>query len=148
MFKVVIDTNVLISGLLKADTAPRRLLELCIDGKVRPLMGNALFSEYLDVLARESLFSGCAVSAEEREVVLDAFLAACQWINIYFRWRPNLRDEADNHLVELAIAGNASHIVTGNNRDFTQPNLTFPKLKIVSIRDFKTLLQEVAIWES
>lgn len=147
MLKVVIDTNVLVSGLLKADTAPRRLLELCIDGKVRPLVGNALFSEYLDVLSRESLFSGCAVSEEEREIVLDAFLASCQWINIYFRWRPNLRDEADNHLVELAVAGNASHIVTGNGRDFAQSALVFPKLEIVSVRDFKTLLQEVAIWE-
>jgi hypothetical protein len=30
------------------------------------------------------------------------------------RWRPNLRDEGDNHLVELAIAGGAEAIVTYN----------------------------------
>ena len=40
----------------------------------------------------------------EREAVLDAFLKVCQWTRIYFSWRPNLRDESDNHLVELAVA--------------------------------------------
>jgi len=37
---------------------------------------------------------------------------------IYFLWRPNLRDEADNHLVELAVAGGAQAVVTRNKRDF------------------------------
>ena len=31
------------------------------------------------------------------------------WVRVYYLWRPNLPDEADNHLVELAVAGNAVH---------------------------------------
>jgi hypothetical protein len=34
-----------------------------------------------------------------------------------FLWRPNLPDEADNHVIELAVAGGASAVVTNNVRD-------------------------------
>ncbi|MCU7244485.1 MAG: PIN domain-containing protein [Microcystis aeruginosa WS75] len=46
-------------------------------------------------------------------------------------WRPNLKDEADNHLVELAIAGSAGIIVTNNIRDFHNTELLFPELSIL-----------------
>jgi predicted nucleic acid-binding protein len=42
---------------------------------------------------------------------------------VYFGWRPNLPDEADNHLVELAVAGRASFVVTRNLRDLTRAEL-------------------------
>ncbi|WP_422133014.1 MULTISPECIES: PIN domain-containing protein [unclassified Endozoicomonas] len=48
----------------------------------------------------------------EREQVLNALLSITQWVEIYYLWRPKLPDEADNHLVELAMAGGASHIIT------------------------------------
>jgi hypothetical protein len=30
---------------------------------------------------------------------LDAFLSVCHWQKVYYAWRPNLPDEADNHKV-------------------------------------------------
>lgn len=45
-------------------------------------------------------------------------------------WRPNLKDEADNHLIELAIAGNAKIIATNNIKDFKQTQLVLPELLI------------------
>ena len=53
---VVIDTNVLISALLKADTAPRQLFRLCLQQRVVPLMGTTLLKEYEEVMQRETLF--------------------------------------------------------------------------------------------
>ena len=48
-------------------------------------------------------------------------------------WRPNLRDESDNHLVELAVAGGAEAIVTRNVRDFrVGADLRFPQIRIVT----------------
>ena len=64
--------------------------------------------------------------------MLDIFLSTCRWTRIYFGWRPNLRDEGDNHLVELAVAGGASHIVTLNIRDLRPMKLRFPGLAIVT----------------
>ena len=50
--------------------------------------------------------------------------------------RANLRDEADNHLIELTVAGNAEYIVTQNIRDFQGPQLYFPELTILTPDDF------------
>ena len=46
-------------------------------------------------------------------------------------WRPNLPDESDNHLVELAMAGGAEVIVTKNVRDIRAGELKFPGLRIL-----------------
>nr|WP_228025325.1 PIN domain-containing protein [cf. Phormidesmis sp. LEGE 11477] len=45
-------------------------------------------------------------------------MSISHWTFIYYTWRPNLKDEADNHLIELAIAGSASLIATNNLKDF------------------------------
>ncbi|QQZ30453.1 putative toxin-antitoxin system toxin component, PIN family [Thiothrix subterranea] len=142
MITAVIDTNVFISALMKADTAPRALLRRCLLGQVQPLIGNALYSEYEDIMTREHVFTTSAVTADERETLFNAFVSQCQWVNIYYRWRPNLRDEADNHLMELAIAGNAQWLITGNTRDFWQHELQFPDIRIATVTEFLQTLQE------
>lgn len=88
-----------------------------------------------DVLNREHLFHNARLDRGEREELLDIFLSHCEWVNIYYTWRPNLRDEGDNHLIELAVASNARYLVTYNLRDFKQAELTFPELSICSPRD-------------
>ena len=65
-------------------------------------------------------------------MLLDAVLSVCQWVNITFLWRPNLPDESDNHLIELAIAGNAEWIITGNAGDIAAGELVFDSFRIVT----------------
>jgi predicted nucleic acid-binding protein len=57
-------------------------------------------------------------------------------VKVYFLWRPNLPDEGDNHLVELAIAGGADTIVTNNVRDVRRGELSFPDLQILTPAEF------------
>lgn len=124
------DTNVPVSAILSPDGAAREVLRRCLTGRARPLIGNALFLEYEDVLSRDALFAAAPVGPADRATLLDAFLAACEWVDIAFLWRPNLPDESDNHLVELAIAGNAAYIVTANVRHFAAGELAFEGLRI------------------
>ena len=70
------------------------------------------------MLNRSSLYRSSPLSQPEREELVAAFLSVCEWVQVYFGWRPNLPDEADNHIVELAVAGAASMIVRNNARDF------------------------------
>ena len=95
-------------------------------------MGAALLAEFESVLAREALFLQSRLSAAERSDLLDAFLALCDWTKIYYLWRPNLTDEADNHLIELAVAGDADVIVTRNLRDLQNTQLRFAALRVLS----------------
>ena len=47
-----------------------------------------------------------------------------------------MRDEGDNHLLELAVAGGVHCLVTRNLRDFAASELKFPRLRIVSPETF------------
>ena len=87
-------------------------------------------------MSRADVFERSDSSPEERERLLDAFASVCRWVPIYFLWRPNLRDEADNHVMELAVAGGANWIVTGNVRDFEDAELKFPRIRIGTPREF------------
>lgn len=134
--RYLLDTNVLVSAILSPDGAAREVLRRCLTGKAQPLIGNALFLEYEDVLSRDNLFVEAAVGPAERAALLDAVLGVCQWINVAFLWRPNLPDESDNHLVELAVAGNAEWIVTSNTRDITAGDLVFDSFRIATPGDW------------
>lgn len=136
---VVIDTNVFVGACLGAG-ASNEVVALCLRGEIVPLMGTALLAEYEDVLGRGALFERSRLDSAEREELLDIFLACCRWTRIYFGWRPNLPDEGDNHLVELAVAGGAQAIVTRNLRDLQRMDLRFPALKLMTPED---LLREV-----
>ena len=134
--RIVVDTNVLVSAILSPDGASRDVVRRCLAGQAQPLVGNALFLEYEDVLSRNALFAAAPIGPDDRAVLLDAFLGACEWIDIAFLWRPSLPDESDNHLVELAVAGNATWIVTGNTRDFAAGDLVFEGFRIAAPGDW------------
>jgi len=129
---VVVDTNVFVSALLGKGAANRVVAE-CVAGDREPLMAAALLAEYETVLSRAALWTRGRLTASERDEVFDSFLARCRWTRIFYAWRPNLRDEADNHVVELAVAGTAEAIVTANVRDFkVAAELRFPKLAVLT----------------
>lgn len=133
--RVVIDTNILVGACLGQGLA-RAVISACLRKQCLPLVGAALLAEYEDVFGRADLFARCRLDAAEREELLDIFLASCEWIRIYFGWRPNVPDEGDNHLVELAVAGGAHFLVTRNLRDLARMELRFPQLRVLSPEDF------------
>ena len=130
--KIVVDTNVFISVLIgQSESTSRELVRQCLKGKYQPLMGNALFAEYQDVINRDHIITLCPLTTKERTSLLAAFMNVCQWVRVYYLWRPNLPDEADNHLIELAVAGNAQIIVTKNTKDFRRSQLRFSQFEIL-----------------
>lgn len=138
--RVVIDTNVFVSACLGRGAAVE-VIRACLLGRAQALMGTALLGEYEEVLSRPALMAKSRLTPTEREELLDIFLASCEWTHVYFGWRPNLRDEADNHLVELAVAGAASFIVTRNLRDLQRAELSFPGLRCLDPANF---IKEIA----
>ena len=90
------------------------------------------------MLQRPGLLDDSPVTAEEREALFYGFLSVCRWVNIFFLWRPNLPDEGDNHVIELAVAGGASMVITHNVSDFSG-ELRFPGVQILTPGQFLRL---------
>ena len=128
---VVVDTSVFISALIGTRGPSREVIRRCLILEYNPLISNALFQEYEDVSKRSRVRNKCPLSEAEIQELLNAFYSVCNWVPIYYLWRPNIADEGDNFLIELALAGNATHIITNNISDLTNSELSFPELEIV-----------------
>jgi hypothetical protein len=69
-----------------------------------------------------------SVSLPDREIVtIKPTMSLAELAEkVYYRWRPNLPDEGDNHVLELAVAAGDAPIVTFNRRDFRSGEMRFP----------------------
>jgi uncharacterized protein len=128
--RVILDSNVLVSAFTSADGASRQVLRRVLSGDAEGLISVPLFTEYEAVLARPETRRRCPLSAVEQVRLFDAFLARTRLVEVYYRWRPNLPDEGDNHVLELAVAAGDAPIVTFNRRDFRGGELRFPGIVV------------------
>lgn len=128
---IVLDTSVMIGALISHKGANREVVRQCLLGNYKPLISNALFLEFEDVIARDRIKKACPLNETEIRELLNAFYSVCSWVPIYYLWRPNLKDEGDNLLIELAIAGNSQAIVTNKVKDLQAAELKFEHLKIL-----------------
>jgi predicted nucleic acid-binding protein len=130
--EIVQDTNVFVAALRSQEGASAEVLDRCLARDDQAVMGTALLAEYEELVQRESSWRGVPVVAAEREMLLDDFCAAARWQPIYFRWRPNLPEADDDHVLELAIAGGVEHLVTHNTDDFALGELKFASPRVVT----------------
>ncbi len=133
--KIVIDTSVWISALISKDSHSRELLRLVFKKKLFPQMSETLFREYEAVMKRDKIKKLISLTLKEQEELFNAYLSTTKWVDIYYTWRPNLKDEDDNFLVELAVASGAEAIITYNEKDFKKSELLFD-FKIVTPKNF------------
>jgi putative PIN family toxin of toxin-antitoxin system len=133
---IVLDTNVLVSALISDRGASIEVIRRCLQRRHQPCISLALFSEYQDLLGRSDLYERCPLTASERQELFNALMSVSRMTDIYYLWRPNLSDETDNHVLELAVAARAGIIVTHNLVDFTRSELRFPELRIMTPAQF------------
>lgn len=114
--EVVLDTNVLVAGLRSRRGASARLLALVGTGKFNINLSVPLVLEYEAVLLRPELH--IPVSSGGIAAVLDYHCAVGRHHEIFFLWRPYLKDPGDDMLLELAVKAGCQYIVTHNGRDF------------------------------
>ena len=136
MNKVVIDTSVLISALIGKTGPAREVIRQCLLGQLKPHISTTLFLEYEAVSKRDKIKELCPLTEDEVSELLAAFFSVCEWVQIHYLWRPNLKDEGDNFLIELAVAGNAESIITNNLKDLRNAELQFEGLKVLAPEDY------------
>lgn len=114
--KIVIDTNVLVSAAISRRGASFKLLSMIGSKEFSYVLSVPLLFEYEDVLYRNKL--GITISEDGKQSILNRLCFFAEHREIYFLWRPHLRDPKDDMVLELAVESNCTHIVTYNKRDF------------------------------
>jgi len=114
---VVIDTNVLISALRSKQGASHKLLLLLADDTFTPNISVPLFVEYESVAKRTGLVSG--LNSNDINSILDYFLSKSNIRKIFYLWRPFLKDQKDDLVLEVAVESQSEYIITFNTRDFS-----------------------------
>ena len=116
MRRVVLDTNVIVSGLRSQRGAAFRVLSLVGSGLFEHCLSVTLAFEYEDAAKRP--VSGIRLPKSVVEAVLDFLCASALQQEIHFLWRPTLADAKDDMILEVAVHGGCEAIVTYNVKDF------------------------------
>ena len=123
--RVVLDTSVLVAGLRSQLGASSRVLYAVAERRCIPLVTTAVFLEYEAVLLRSEQRLATGMSPEDVEGFLAAFASAAEPVELNFLWRPQLRDPADELMLEAAVNGRAEALITHNVRDFQSATARF-----------------------
>lgn len=138
--QIVVDTNVVASGLRSSRGASYRLLELI--GKCPAFEINIsvpLVLEYEEVLKRQSRDLGLTLG--DIDAVLDYFCRVGNRREIHYLWRSFLRDPGDDLVLEVAVESGSEYVVTFNARDFA--GIGIFGIEAIPPREFLALIKEL-----
>ena len=115
--KIVLDTNVLVMALRSRRGASFRLLSELPAKDFEIVLTIPLYTEYQDVLSRPQILELGYTRKDIKE--LTRYLASISHKQeIYYLWRPWLKDPKDDMVLEAAFASQSKYIVTYNSKDF------------------------------
>ncbi len=114
--RVVVDTNVLVSAMRSNRGAAFQLIRRVGLGSFEVAISVPLVLEYEDALGRPHLLP--PFRAADVATIVDYLCSVGHQQDIFYLWRPILRDPKDDMLLELAVAAACDAIVTYNVRDF------------------------------
>ena len=136
---IVLDTSVLVAALRSRQGASFALVSGLPDPRFQICLSVAVYTEWQAVLSRtEHLPPGTTVHGALAFVRYLASLALLQ--DVYFLWRPFLRDPDDDMVLECAVAAGCQYIVTHNVKDFRHTGQL--GVQAVTPREFLLLLKE------
>jgi putative PIN family toxin of toxin-antitoxin system len=133
--KVVLDTNVLVSGLLNGKGNPAAILTLALTGAVQTCHDKRILAEYSEVLVRPH-FKFDPIRVREVLIKLEVDGLSVAPSNTML----NLPDPDDEPFLEVALAASADCLVTGNLADY--PPAKCHGMRVISPADF------VALWRT
>lgn len=138
--RVVFDTNVLVSALRSNKSASFALISSLPSPKFELALSLPLYLEYMDVLLRSDV-KPKEITNEDIFDFVTEIVKSAHLQDIYFLWRPWLKDQEDDMVLELAIAARCSHIVTFNVKDFS--NIESLGIKVISPSDFLEIVRSL-----
>ena len=113
---IVLDTNVLVSSLLKRNSNPAIILNAVLEGKIRLAIDERIFEEYNQVLHRPRL----NILPAQADSTLRFIAYSALWVQSQpVDFQQNLiKDPGDLPFAEIAICSHAEVLITGNMKHF------------------------------
>jgi putative PIN family toxin of toxin-antitoxin system len=115
--RVVLDTNLLVSGVIAAGSAPRRLLEAAMAGEFELCTTEALLAETLRVLARDKFAARLLQAGLTPEGIVSELRRIAVIAEPHEVPRVVKSDPDDDQVIAAAVAGQADLIASGDKRD-------------------------------
>lgn len=121
----MLDTDVVVAAMRSPLAGSAELLRRIRAGRATMLLSVALALEYESqcLMAEQRLASG--LGEVEVGVFLDRLISMAEPVQMFFRWRPQLRDPGDELVLDAAVNGGASAIVTFNEKDLRAARTAF-----------------------
>ena len=112
--RAVIDTNVLLSAFIKRHSSAGRVLEYARRGRLKPLYSATMLDELLDVFGRPHIQRRYHISADDMEALFVLLQAVGEPVIVQMPVQ-DCRDPKDNKFLEVALAGRADYIISGDD---------------------------------
>ena len=112
--KIVLDTNIVVSGLLQSQGNPAQVLTLVLSGAVQVCHDERILAEYAKVLARPRF----KFAPKRVREVLNKIEADGLPIDAYAESNLDLPDADDEPFLAVALAASVDFLVTGNLSDY------------------------------
>lgn len=126
---IVLDTNVVVSGIFRPYGKAAAILRLVVSGLLTPAYDQRILAEYREVLTRPKFnFS---------EELVKNFLSLIEEEGILVPAKPlshSLPDPDDEAFLEIALSSKATALITGNKRHFIKK--VYEKTRILSPAEF------------
>ena len=137
--RIVIDTNIFVSALRSDLGASYALISQIPSDKFQIVLTIPLYLEYQDVLTRPEHMSG----KSSKDDIINFLRYICSIAykqQIYYLWRPWVKDPNDDMVLEAAVASQSKYIITHNLHDFKGINAYFG-IKAITQGKFLSILR-------
>ena len=116
--RIVLDTDAVVAAMRSPAGGSAALVRSARRGQVVLTATVPLAIEYEAVCSRAEHVAAAGFNPGDLTVFLDAIIALVEPADVWFLWRPQLRDPGDELVLEAAVNGQAEAIVGFNRRDF------------------------------
>jgi len=127
--RVVVDTNILVSGLISPYGTPSEILRMIVSGGIELCVDSRIISEYEEVLARPKF----GFDKEETGLLLD-YIKHASLIVTASPLKVRLSDPGDEPFAEVSVSGRADCLITGNVKHF--PSRALKNIKVLTAEKF------------
>lgn len=135
--RVVLDTNVLLTSLLKTSKY-RPIFDGLLSNKYDLVISHDILQEYVEIIEQKTT---ATIAKNVSELLIN--LDNVEKIEVYYRWLLIDQDPDDNKFVDCAIAGNVKFVVSNDKHFKVLKDIKFPSIEVITSDQFLEELKEL-----